>query len=358
MNFHLFFQILTLAGASVAAEGKVATNSKGHEILTVQVVAVITDKHPEEIVVHSKLKLKSTDYKQLAITCSCGVPVGESEPKFVCPGCDRTYHDNCQIQCPSCAVNMEGLTWSAGSYQNTCPIDGYLTGAAIYANKNPHFMGLFQQGKKHMKDFADCLQNIIAGKPQEAQDKWSKIAMSKEKDKRHSKTDVFGTIEDRVIFPMVESTTFVRQESCNQTDICKRKPTYEKENIHLLPENGLPAKQNFNMMLNEGEMPLPCHYCPRGKRDTALRTRGKIEIADQRKPPPILEVTLGANYTVEEVMKDLPDYVNISGQGYRKSLMSVLRGSHFTNLIRDGTSWIQYDGMRSRGARSSKHQFR
>jgi hypothetical protein len=83
-----------LAGASVAAEGKVKTNSKGHEIFTVQVVAVITDKNPEETVVHSKLKLKSTDYTQLTITCSCGIPVGDSEPKLVCRGCDRTYYEN------------------------------------------------------------------------------------------------------------------------------------------------------------------------------------------------------------------------------------------------------------------------
>jgi hypothetical protein len=145
-----------------------------------------------------------------------------------------------------------------GKYQNTCPIDGYLTGAALYAKSNPHFMGLFKQGKKHMKNFADCLQDIIAGKPQEAQDKWAKVVMSKEKSKHHSKTDVFGTIEDRVIFPMAECTTFVRQESCSQPDICKKKATYKKENVHALTENGLTAKQNFKMMVSEAAMVTPC----------------------------------------------------------------------------------------------------
>jgi hypothetical protein len=82
-----------------------------------------------------------------------------------------------------------------------------------------------------------------------------------------------------------------------------------------------------------------------------------MEIANPRKPPPVLEVTIGANYKVEEVMKDLLDYINISGHGYKKSLMSVLRRNHFTNLIRDGNGWIQYDGMRSR-TRSLKPQFR
>jgi hypothetical protein len=119
-------------------------------------------------------------------------------------------------------------------------------------------MGLFKQGKKHMKDFADCLQDIIAGKPQEAQDKWAKVVMSKEKSKHHSKTDVFGTIEDRVIFPMAECTTFVRQESYSQPDICKKKATYKKENVHALTENGLTAKQNFKMMVSEAAMVTPC----------------------------------------------------------------------------------------------------
>jgi hypothetical protein len=344
--------MIMIAATSVAAEGHLVSNPKGHDILEVTVETVITEGNIEEKVLQECKGKKIS----IQITCKCGKPVSKTEKATICNNCTRAFHKTCldEDRCGACSMHTVGLQWSGGDFQNTCPIDGHLTVVAEYASSIPDFLRLFRYGGKNMAEFANAVTAAVNGDPIRAQNMWAKVAMDYDK-KAKNRTDVYGNMEERIHDVMPDCNRFYRMEVCNKwsadnTGACKAGPTRHPENFHTLSNSNLTASEDFTAMMTE-TAPKQCRKCPRKERllGTSIRSFGPLLVDNHVAPPPFFEINNGVHHRKEEIIEDLPDEIMIDHHRYIKKIVTIHNTNHYTSLFKKGGDWFEYDGMR--GAR-------
>jgi len=321
-----------------------------------------------------------TDPQEFEVSCVCGKAMSRRElgPSTInCSICQRMFHKEHTnnptrrrtFKCLACSQPIQGLRWGApgsgGKYQNTCPIDGFLTAASLAIKQKPSLLkDLRAFGELAEQHLATALEQALQNNSEAAQAIWGDyiINYGPKTEKFRSETDLFGDLFSRTVEALGPSVTFNLRTFCPNGNLCSSK----RNSVRTIRESSLPAdcssvKIGLDFLLDETVK--QCEICL-DDRGNPLVGYKKMVIPNPKKPPVFFYVATSLlKFTPEEYMQG-PQEVVVQDIKYRLHSINLFSApsAHYRTLISVGEegspSWLLYDGIAANTLKKEFTRFR
>jgi hypothetical protein len=318
-----------------------------------------------------------TDPEELEVSCVCGKAMSRRElgPSTInCTICQRMFHTahaqntgkRRSFTCLACSQPIQGLAWGEGKYENSCPVDGFLTSTSLAAKKRPSLLQYLRAyGTMAEKHLADSIEQALRNCSGEAKDIWGDyiVQFGPQREPFRTPSDLFGDVFARTAEALGPSVTFNLKTFCPNGSLCPAKmSSIQAVREFSLPEDCSSVEMGLDFIL--GQTIAQCETCC-DNLDLPLVGHRKIVIANPKEPPMFFYLsTISLKFTPEDYMKG-PQEILVDGIKYQ--LLSIHLFSHgpprhYRTLIQAGDAdkpaWLLYDGTAVNSVKKNFTRFR